>query len=77
LHNELDKESTRYEKLIQLINNDDDNEQNSEQRLIKNNVNILRSTNEILRRDVQNTLNHILSSTIFLGEPIDYDKETD
>jgi dynein light intermediate chain len=75
LQSELDKESNRYEKLIELINND--TEQNSEQRLIRNNLNILRSANEILRRDVQNTLNNILSSTIFLGEPIEYDKETD
>ncbi|CAF0722224.1 unnamed protein product [Rotaria sp. Silwood1] len=71
LHDEIDKESIRYEKLTQLINND------TEQNLLKTNVNILRSTNEILRRDLQNTLNHILSSTIFLGEPIDYDKEKD
>ncbi|CAF2308800.1 unnamed protein product [Rotaria sp. Silwood2] len=71
LHNEIDKESMRYEKLTQLINND------TEQNLLKTNVNILRSTNEILRRDLQNTLNHILSSTIFLGEPIDYEKEKD
>lgn len=76
LHNELDHESIRFDKLSQLITNDNDYEQNSEQHLLKNNVNILRSTNEILRRDLQNTLNNILSSTIFLGEPIDYDKET-
>ncbi|CAF0753725.1 unnamed protein product [Rotaria sordida] len=71
LHNEIEKESIRYEQLTQLINKD------TEQNLLKTNVNILRSTNEILRRDLQNTLNHILSSTIFLGEPIDYDKEKD
>jgi dynein light intermediate chain len=77
LRDELEKESIRFEKLSKLItNNDEDNEQNDEQRLLKNNVNILRSTNEILRRDLRNTLNNILLSTIFLGEPIDYDKET-
>ncbi len=77
LHVELEKESIRFEKLSQLINNDNDHEQSSEQRLLKRNVNILRSTNEILQRDVQNTLNNILSSTIFLGESINYNKKTD
>ncbi len=76
LHDELDKESIRFDKLTQLINNDEEYEQNYEQRLLKNNLNILRSTNEILRRDLQNTLNNILLSTIFLGEPIDYNKQT-
>jgi len=76
LHDEIDQESIRFNKLTQLINNDDDYQQNYQQRLLKNNVYILRSTNEILRRDLQNTLNNILSSTIFLGEPIDYNKET-
>ncbi len=77
LHDQVDQESIRYEKITKLITNDDDYEQNNNQRLLKNNLHILRSTNEILRHEVQNTLNHILSSTIFLGEPIDYDKEID
>ena len=77
LHNELDQESNHYEKLSQLLVNDYEYGQIYEQRLLKNNVNILRSTNEILRRDVQNTLNNILSSTIFLGEPIDYNRENE
>jgi dynein light intermediate chain len=77
LHNEIDKESIRFDTLTQLINNDNDYQQNYEQRSLKNDLNLLRSANEILRRDLQNTLNNILSSTIFLGEPIDYDKETD
>jgi dynein light intermediate chain len=76
LHDEINQESIRFNKLTELINNDDDYQQNYQQRLLKNNVHILRSTNEILRRDLQNTLNNILSSTIFLGEPIDYNKET-
>lgn len=75
LHHQLDQESIRFDRLTRLITNDDEYEQNPEYRLLKNNANILRSTNEILRRDLQNTLNNILSSTIFLGEPIDYDKE--
>jgi dynein light intermediate chain len=77
LHDQVDQESIRYEKITKSITNDDDYEQNYNQRLLKNNLHILRSTNEILRHEVQNTLNHILSSTIFLGEPIDYDKEID
>ena len=77
LHDEVDKESNRYEKLTKLIINDDEYEQRYEQRSLKNNLHILRSANEILRRDLQNTLNHILSSTIFLGEPIDYEKDAD
>lgn len=77
LHDQVDQESIRYEKITKSITNDDDYEQNNNQRLLKNNLHILRSTNEILRHEVQNTLNHILSSTIFLGEPIDYDKEID
>jgi dynein light intermediate chain len=77
LHVQLNEESNRYEKLCELMTNDEEYEQIYEQRLLKNNLHIFRSTNEILRRDVQNTLNHIVSSTIFLGEPIDYNKETD
>lgn len=77
LHDEIDRESIRYERLTQLIVNDEEFEQNSEQRSLKNNLHILRSANEILRRDLQTTLNNILSSTIFLGEPIDYNKQID
>ena len=79
LREELERESVRFERFSRLIANrqtDDDEEQTNEQRLMKNNVNILRSANEILRRDLQNTLNQILSSTIFLGDPIDYSRET-
>ena len=76
LRNEIEKETIRFEKLSQLINDDTDNEQNSKQNALKANVNTLRWTNEILRCDLQNALENILSSTIFLGEPIDYDKET-
>ena len=67
----------RYDRLTQLLVNDDEYEQNNEYRLLKTNANILRSTNEILRRDLQSTLNNILLSTIFLGEPIDYTKESE
>ncbi|CAF1137439.1 unnamed protein product [Adineta steineri] len=77
LRNELEQESIRFEKLSKSINNDNEYEQSSEQRLLKKNVNILRSTNEILQRDLQNALYNILSSTIFLGEPINYDTDTD
>ena len=75
LHYEIEQESIRYDKLNQLIINDNEYEQNFQPHLLKNNLQILRSANEILRRDLQNTLNNILSSTIFLGEPINYDKE--
>jgi len=77
LHEEIDRESMRYDRLTQLLVNDDEYEQNNEYRLLKTNANILRSTNEILRRDLQSTLNNILLSTIFLGEPIDYTKESE
>ena len=73
LHEQIDRESIRYEKLTQLINND---EENAEQRSLNNNLYILRAANDILRRDLQNTLNQILSSTIFLGDPIDYNQES-
>ena len=79
LRGEIERESIRFETFSRLITNRQthgDEDQTHEQRLLKNNVNILRSTNEILRRDLQNTLNQILSSTIFLGEPIDYSRET-
>lgn len=75
LNNEIEKESDRFEKFSQLLI--EDNEQTQQQNFLRNNVSILRSTNEILRRDVYNTLNSILTSPIFLGEPIIYDKEND
>lgn len=77
LHDEIDRESTRYERLTRLIVDDEEFDQNTEQRSLKTNLHLLRTANEILRRDLQTTLNNILSSTIFLGEPIDYNKQID
>ncbi|UJR26152.1 hypothetical protein I4U23_007496 [Adineta vaga] len=75
LQDELETESNHFEKLSKALFYDNEHEQSAEQRLLKKNVNILRSTNEILQRDLQNTLTNILSSTIFLGEPINYNKD--
>ncbi|CAF0813462.1 unnamed protein product [Adineta ricciae] len=75
LQDELEVESVRFEKLSQALVNDNEHERSDEQRLLKKNVNILRSTNEILQHELQNALTNILSSTIFLGEPINYEKE--
>lgn len=78
LREQIEKESNRLEKFSLLLNNrelDNEGENTYEKRLIRDNVTILRSSNEILRRDLQETLNNILLSNIFLGEPIKYDKD--
>ena len=77
LQAELEVESERFEKVSQKLTRDNEHEQSAEQRLLKKNVNILRSTNEILQRDLHNALSNILSSSIFLGEPINYDKNSE
>ena len=80
LREQIEDESNRVEKFSRLLNNrelDKDDEDTYEKRLLKDNVVILRASNEILRRDLQQTLNNILLSNLFLGEPIKYDKDMD
>lgn len=77
LRAELEVESERFEQLSRKLTRDNEHEQSAEQRLLKKNVRILRSTNEILQHDLQNALQNILASSIFLGEPINYDKDSD
>ena len=78
LRQEIEQESRRSERANRLLLNRDLDEeeggQSDQQRQAKKHVQILQSANEILRRDLSNTLNNILSSTIFLGEPIEYDR---
>jgi dynein light intermediate chain len=75
LRDELEKESIRLQELNEQVNNTNHTE-DSEHIFLRNNVNILRSTNKRLRGDLNKTLTNILSSSIFLGEPIDYEKKT-
>jgi dynein light intermediate chain len=69
LRNELEKESIKYQQL---------NKQNEDKELneLRTNVKILKSINKKLRNDLSKTLNQILTSSIFLGEPINYEKKT-
>ncbi|CAF1345072.1 unnamed protein product [Rotaria magnacalcarata] len=75
LRGELEQESIRFEKLTEKPSN---NKQTGdpELRILRSNVKFLQSANEKLKSDLDNVLNEILSSTIFLGEPIDYEKKT-
>jgi dynein light intermediate chain len=66
---ELEQESIKYQ---QLNTSNEDNEL----KVLRTNVKILKSTNKKLRNDLDKALSQILSSTIFLGEPIDYEKKT-
>jgi len=55
LREQIEKESNRLEKFSLLLNNrelDNEGENTYEKRLIRDNVTILRSSNEILRRDL-------------------------
>ena len=78
LRDQIDQESNRFEKISELMQRRKNNteEQTHERLLLKKNVAILRSTNAILRHELANALNAILASDLFLGDPIDYEKET-
>lgn len=81
LRHQIETESVRLEKSKQLLaihqteDDIDDEYRTQRQIMAKKNVVILRSTNEILRQDVQSALSTILQSSIFTGEPINYDEE--
>ncbi|CAF4949486.1 unnamed protein product, partial [Rotaria socialis] len=72
---ELEKESVRFEKVTDKSSNNMQTE-DSELRILRSNVKFLQLTNNKLKSDLDNVLNEILSSTIFLGEPIDREKKT-
>jgi dynein light intermediate chain len=69
LRAELERESMKYQNLNQL---NEDNELNA----LRGNVKTLKATNKKLRKDLDKALGQILSSAIFLSEPINYDKKT-
>ncbi|CAF3528792.1 unnamed protein product [Rotaria socialis] len=75
LRDELEKESVRFEKVTDKSSNNMQTE-DSELRILRSNVKFLQLTNNKLKSDLDNVLNEILSSTIFLGEPIDREKKT-
>ena len=72
LRDELEKESNKFQALTEQVNHPNRYE-DEEQRNLRR---FLKSSNKKMRRDIETTLNQILSSTIFLGEPIDYEKKT-
>jgi len=72
LRHEIEKESIKFQELNEKINKKEDNELH----LLYNNIKILKSTNKKLHNDLEKTLNQFLSSSIFLGEPINYEKKT-
>jgi dynein light intermediate chain len=74
LRDELAKEENKFQDLTEQVSQKTRKE-DKEQRTLINNIKILKSSNKKIRRDVEHTLNQILSSTIFLGEPIDYEKK--
>ena len=67
---EIKNESIKFEKLTKEIHSN--NQQFND---LYKNVQILRSLNKKFHRDLEKTLNHILTSSIFLGEPINYETE--
>jgi dynein light intermediate chain len=69
LRDEIDKESIKSQELTKQIHQKEDKESD----LLGNNVQILKSTNNKLHSDLEKTLNQILTSSIFLGEPINYE----
>jgi len=68
---ELKKETMKYQELTEEINSINTNE-DKELDLLHNNVQFLKSNNKKIRDDLEKTLNQILTSSIFLGEPINY-----
>jgi dynein light intermediate chain len=75
LRDELEKESIKFQKLTERVNQSNKKE-DKEHRRLRNDVKILQSTNKTIRRNLENTLNQILASPIFLGEAIDYEEKT-
>jgi dynein light intermediate chain len=75
LRYEIEKESIRFQELSEQINSIHKKE-DKELELLRNNVKILKSTRKKIRNDLEKTLNQILTSSIFLGEPINYEKKT-
>ncbi|CAF1619552.1 unnamed protein product [Rotaria sp. Silwood1] len=71
LRNELEYESIKFQKLTEQLNQKEDNKLHT----LGSNVKFLQAKHIQFKNDLENTLNQILSSTIFLGEPIDYDKK--
>ena len=74
LRDELEEESTKFRQLNEQVNRN--NIQNNELRMLRSDIKALRTANQKLRQDLDNTLNQILLSNIFLGEPIDYERKT-
>lgn len=64
LRNELQSETNKYENLTKKMT--------QEQRRQISDIKFLKSINKKLRNDIEKILNEILSSSIFLGEPINY-----
>ncbi|CAF1301725.1 unnamed protein product [Adineta steineri] len=75
LRDELEKESVKFQDLSEQVNQKRLNE-TKEQRVLRSNARFLKSTKAKTRLNLENTLNQLLASPIFLGEPIDYQKKT-
>ncbi|UJR22817.1 hypothetical protein I4U23_025847 [Adineta vaga] len=67
LRDELEKESVKFQELSEQVNHPNRNESN-EQRVLKSNVRTLQTTKKRIRQNLENTLNQLLASPIFLGE---------
>jgi len=72
---ELKKETIKYQELTDEINSINKKEDN-ELDLLHNNVQFLKTNNKKIRDNLEKTLNQILTSSIFLGEPINYETKT-
>ncbi|CAF0888286.1 unnamed protein product [Adineta ricciae] len=68
LQNELERESVKFQELSEQVHRRNRNESN-EQRTLRNNVRFLQSQNKKARQNLENTLNQLLASPIFLGGP--------
>jgi dynein light intermediate chain len=72
---ELKKETIKYQELTNEINSINKKE-DKELDLLHNNVQFIKSNNKKIRDNLEKTLNQILTSSIFLGEPINYETKT-
>ncbi|CAF1614179.1 unnamed protein product [Adineta ricciae] len=66
LQNELERESVKFQELSEQVHRRNRNESN-EQRTLRNDVRFLQSQNKKARQNLENTLNQLLASPIFLG----------
>ncbi|CAF2799084.1 unnamed protein product [Rotaria sp. Silwood2] len=74
LRNELEKESIKFQNLTEQLDQNNQQEDNKLHKL-HNTVKFFRAQHTRFQNDLENTLNQILSSTIFLGDSIDDEKK--